>query len=220
MIVLIDNYDSFAHNLARYFVRLGQPTRVVRNDVIDVNKIRSERPDAIVLSPGPCTPTEAGCSLEVVRELWKEIPMLGICLGHQVIAAAFGGRIVSAPEPMHGRTSAVLHHERDMFADVPSPVTVCRYHSLVAEEATLPQSLEVTARTEDRVIMGIQHREAPVFGLQFHPEAILTSHGYRMLANFLRLAGLDVVGELPNRSEELVEPAPHVSLLPKKPVTF
>jgi anthranilate synthase component 2 len=219
-ILLIDNYDSFVHNLARYFDRLGQQTRVVRNDAIDVASIRAQRPGAIVLSPGPCTPTEAGCSLEIVRQLWQEIPMLGVCLGHQIIAAAFGGRIVRAPEPMHGRTSAVLHHGRNIFEHVANPVTVCRYHSLVADESTLSPSLEITARTIDRVIMGLQHREAPVFGVQFHPEAILTMDGYRMLANFLRLAGLKVPDKLPRHEDELVEPAPSVSPLPIDPVTF
>jgi anthranilate synthase/aminodeoxychorismate synthase-like glutamine amidotransferase len=220
MILLIDNYDSFVHNLARYFDRLGQSTRVVRNDAVQIDAIRAERPAAIVLSPGPCTPVQAGCSLQVVRELWKEIPMLGVCLGHQVIAEAFGGRIVRAPQPMHGRTSSVQHLERDVFAGVPNPVTVCRYHSLVAEEASWPSSLAITARTLDGIIMGLQHREAPVFGLQFHPEAILTDNGYRMLANFLRLAGLKVPTQLPSRTEELVEPAASEQPLPTAPVTF
>src|SRR5688572_12103364 len=138
MILVIDNYDSFVHNLARHFMRLGQSTRVVRNDAIDVEVIRAQRPSAIVLSPGPCTPTEAGCSLEVVRTFFQEIPILGVCLGHQTIASAFGGRIVRAPEPMHGRTSVVAHNARDLFSDVRNPVTVCRYHSLVTEESTLP----------------------------------------------------------------------------------
>ena len=220
MILFIDNYDSFVHNLARYFHRLGQETRVVRHDATDVAAIRAEKPAALVLSPGPCTPDQAGCSLDVVRKLWDEIPILGVCLGHQVIAAAFGGRIVRAPEPMHGRTSAVFHHERGLFDHVPNPVTVCRYHSLIAEESSLPSSLEVTARTGDGIIMGIQHRDAAVFGLQFHPEAILTMHGYQMLANFLGLAGLDVVNKIPLRSDEIDDTMPPSTPLPNQPVTF
>lgn len=220
MILLVDNYDSFVHNLARYLRKLGQPTRVVRNDVVDVAEVRADRPSAIVLSPGPCTPKEAGCSLELVRELWQDIPMLGVCLGHQTIAAAFGGNIVRAAQPMHGRTSAVLHNGEGVFAGVPSPVTVCRYHSLVADAATLPAAIEVTARTADGVVMAIRHREAPIVGVQFHPEAILTQYGYHMLANFLRLAGMAVVDKLPQGLDELVELDSRAAPLPKQPVTF
>lgn len=192
MILLIDNYDSFVHNLARYFRRLGQETQVVRNDAIDVHNVRQLRPDAIVLSPGPCTPQEAGCSVALVRELAGAVPLLGVCLGHQALAAAWGGRIVRAPEPMHGRTSPVLHEGRGLFRGLPSPLTAGRYHSLVAEVATLPACLAVSARTADGIIMALEHREFPVFGLQFHPESVLTSHGYRLLANFLELAGSPV----------------------------
>lgn len=220
MILLIDNYDSFVHNLARYLRRLGQTTTVVRHDAIDVDGVRAAKPDAVVLSPGPCTPREAGCSLAVVRELWRELPILGVCLGHQAIAAAFGGDVVRARQPMHGRTSQITHNERGVFAGVPNPVTVCRYHSLVADEATLPDCLEVTARTLDGAIMGLQHREAPVIGLQFHPEAILTESGFQMLANFLRLAGLRVGAPLPQRDEELTEPFVSPIRIPDQPVTF
>jgi anthranilate synthase component II len=197
MILLIDNYDSFVYNLARYFERLGQPTRVIRNTAIDVARVRSLGPAALVLSPGPCTPDRAGCSLELVRQLYAEFPILGICLGHQTIAEALGGRVVRAAEVMHGRSSPVHHNGRSLFAGLPSPMVGGRYHSLVVDEATLPACLEVTARTEDGTIMAVEHRELPVVGLQFHPESILTDCGYRLLAGFLRLAGLAVPRELP-----------------------
>lgn len=218
MILLIDNYDSFVFNLARYFEQLGQATRVVRNDAIDVAEIRGLRPQAIVISPGPCTPAEAGCSLEVVRRLSREFPMLGVCLGHQAIAAALGGDVVRATTPMHGRTSPVWHDGAGVFAGLPQPMIACRYHSLVVDEATLPASLTVTARTADDVVMGIQHRELPVFGVQFHPEAILTEGGLKLLDNFLRLAGIASRRRdaLPS---EIVPPPPAVAL-PSVPVTF
>jgi anthranilate synthase/aminodeoxychorismate synthase-like glutamine amidotransferase len=178
MIALIDNYDSFVYNLARYFERLGRETLVARNDALDVEAIRKLRPDAIVLSPGPCAPNEAGCSLAVVRELHREFPLLGVCLGHQAIGQAFGGHVVRAAEPMHGRTSPVEHDGRGLFAGAPNPLTVCRYHSLVVEEATLPPELEITARAADGAIMGLRHRTLPVEGVQFHPESILTEAGW------------------------------------------
>src|SRR5262245_4143037 len=162
MLLVIDNYDSFVHNLARYFQRLGQETVVVRNDQIDPAAIERLRPDALVLSPGPCTPTEAGCSLEIVRHFTGHLPILGVCLGHQTIAAALGGRIVRASEPMHGRSSTVLHDGRGVFAGLPSPLTVGRYHSLIVESATLPAQLTVTARTDDGTIMALAHRDHPV----------------------------------------------------------
>jgi anthranilate synthase/aminodeoxychorismate synthase-like glutamine amidotransferase len=190
MLLVIDNFDSFVFNLARYFEQLGQTTCVVRNDAIDVACIRQLKPAAIVLSPGPCTPREAGCSLDVVRELSGEYPMLGVCLGHQAIGEAFGGRVVRAPQPLHGRTSRMEHSASGLFAGLPSPLEVCRYHSLVVERATLPAELEVTAYSPDGAIMALAHRQLPVFGLQFHPESILTQGGYALLANFLRLAGL------------------------------
>lgn len=196
-VLLIDNYDSFVFNLARYFQRLGQETQVVRNTAIDVAGVRALRPGAIVLSPGPCTPKQAGSSLELVRELHAELPILGICLGHQTIAEALGGRIVRAREPVHGRTSQVFHDERELFEGLPNPIVATRYHSLVVEEASLPGCLEVCARTEDNTIMALRHRRFPVFGLQFHPESILTEAGYPLLAAFLRMARLEVSGELP-----------------------
>lgn len=206
MILLIDNYDSFVNNLARYFQRLGHETQVVRNDTIDVSGVRALRPDAIVLSPGPCTPERAGCSIDLVRSLHAELPILGVCLGHQAIAAALGGRVIRAPEPVHGRASEVFHNERDIFAGLPNPLRACRYHSLVVDEPTLPGDLTVTARTADDVVMALAHRELPVVGVQFHPESILTEAGYEMLAGFLRLAGLNVSTPMPTFASELQEP--------------
>ena len=188
VILLIDNYDSFVHNLARYLQRLGHETRVVRNDALDVPQIRTMAPTAIVLSPGPCTPDVAGISLEVVHEFWQEIPILGVCLGHQTIAAAFGAKIVRAQEPMHGRTSPITHDERGVFTGLPNPLTVCRYHSLIVEAATLPDTLTVTAETADGLIMGLAHKELPIRGVQFHPESIATAAGHELLANFIELA--------------------------------
>lgn len=197
MLLLLDNYDSFVHNLARHFRRLGQETAVVRNDAIDVAAVRAMHPRAIVISPGPCTPSEAGCSVDVVRRLAGEIPILGVCLGHQAIAAAFGARIVRAAEPVHGRTSEIRHAGAGLFARVPSPLIVCRYHSLVVDERTLPGELEITARTSDGAPMALAHRTLPVVGVQFHPEAALTQHGYRILANFLQMAGIAACEPLP-----------------------
>jgi anthranilate synthase/aminodeoxychorismate synthase-like glutamine amidotransferase len=220
MILLLDNYDSFVHNLARYLQRLGQQTQVIRSDAIDPAGVRALKPDAIVISPGPCTPLEAGCSVAVVRELWREVPILGICLGHQSVGAAFDAKIVRAQQPMHGRTSEIVHDQRGIFASVPNPITVCRYHSLVIDEPSLPDPLLVTARTQDGVIMAVQHAAAPVIGLQFHPEAILTQFGYRMLANFLNLAGLPVPAEIPSVTNELSKPAASMWLYPDRPLTF
>jgi anthranilate synthase component II len=203
MILVIDNYDSFVHNLARYFQRLGQETAVVRNDAVDVAAVRGLAPAAIVLSPGPCTPQAAGCCLEVVRQLHASVPLLGVCLGHQAIAAALGGRVVRAAEPRHGRTSAVFHEGRGVLAGLPNPFTAGRYHSLVVDEATLPDCLAVLARTADGTIMAVQHRRRPVVGFQFHPESILTPVGYPLLAAFLRLAGLPVPGVVPGIDTEL-----------------
>jgi anthranilate synthase/aminodeoxychorismate synthase-like glutamine amidotransferase len=219
MILLIDNYDSFVFNLARYFERLGQPTLVVRNDAIDVAGVRRLQPAAVVLSPGPCAPQQAGCSLEVVRELHSELPMLGVCLGHQAIAEAFGGRIVRAAEAVHGRTSTMFHDGQGVFAGIANPSRVCRYHSLAVDEASLPERLEVAARTQDRIIMGLRHKTLPIVGLQFHPESILTDFGFELLANFLRIAGLRVPSEIPGIGAERLDP-PRVERLPAAPVTF
>jgi anthranilate synthase component 2 len=221
MILLIDNYDSFVHNLARYFQRLGQETYVVRNDATTASEVRRLRPDAIVLSPGPCTPMEAGCSVDVVRELRGDVPILGVCLGHQAIAAALGGRIVRAPEPRHGRTSRIDHAGMQLFAALPSPLTVCRYHSLVVEESTLPTELKVTARAEDSAIMALQHATQPLFGVQFHPEAALTSDGYQLLANFLHLAGFRVTADIAAlTASENRSPVEFPYAAPNRPLTF
>ncbi len=197
MILLIDNYDSFVYNLARYLARLGQSVRVVRNTAIDAAGVESLRPAAVVLSPGPCNPVRAGCSLEVVRALHAKLPMLGVCLGHQTIVEALGGRVVRAEEPVHGRASPIHHGSRGLFEGLPNPLAGGRYHSLMADETSLPKCLEITARTADGTIMAVEHRRLPVFGLQFHPESILTDSGYPLLANFLRLAGLPVLSPLP-----------------------
>jgi anthranilate synthase component 2 len=220
MILLIDNYDSFVHNLARYFRRLGHETTVVRNDATRPEIIRRQRPDAIVLSPGPCTPNEAGCCVNVVRELGDQIPILGICLGHQAIAAAFDGKVVRSTVPMHGRTSDVYHRGTGLFADVLNPFTACRYHSLEVDADSLPDCLEATAETWDAVNMGLRHREWPVVGLQFHPESALTQYGYRVLYNFLKLARLPLPDKIPSIDDEVRRAEPRRPMLPHEPVTF
>jgi anthranilate synthase/aminodeoxychorismate synthase-like glutamine amidotransferase len=219
MILLIDNYDSFVHNLARYLRRLGAETLVVRNDAVDVAAIRHLQPQAIVLSPGPCTPTEAGCSLAVVRELKGEIPLLGVCLGHQTIGAALGGKIIRAAQPMHGRASPINHRAVGLFENLPSPLTVGRYHSLVIDPQSLPADLQVTATTSNGTIMAVAHKSWPMWGVQFHPESILTEGGYTLLANFLQMAGMKPAEPLPQTAEErptVVEDY----IVPSRPVTF
>lgn len=188
MIVIIDNYDSFVFNIARYFRNLGEEAEVVRNDVISVTDLVGLKPRAVVISPGPCTPLQAGISTAVVRELSGRIPILGICLGHQCIGSLFGGRVARARRPMHGRSSTVTHDGRGLFKDLPSPLRVGRYHSLVVEldEACAPY-LRVTARSDDGEVMALAHRFQPTFGVQFHPESILTEQGHVLLMNFLRL---------------------------------
>jgi anthranilate synthase/aminodeoxychorismate synthase-like glutamine amidotransferase len=193
MILLIDNYDSFVHNLARYFQRLGHQTLLLRNDAVDAAGVRKLRPDALALSPGPCGPDQAGRSLELVRALGEELPMLGVCLGHQVIAQAFGAKITRAPEPVHGQISVIEHSRDGIFAGLPSPFAACRYHSLVVDPTTLPPELRPTAWTADGLLMAFEHQDLPLFGVQFHPESILTDFGYELLANFLLLAGLPVL---------------------------
>ena len=220
MILLIDNYDSFVFNLARYFQQLGHETIVRRNDSIDIAKIRQLRPGAIVISPGPCTPQSAGCSVEVVRQLYDDLPILGVCLGHQAIAEAFGGRIVRAARPMHGRTSAITHDAQGVFAGLPSPLDVCRYHSLVIDPERLPAELEISATTADGTIMGVGHRKRPLVGVQFHPESILTKGGYRLLANFLKLSGLAVPDSLPADEQVREKRVTDVGQTPQVPVTF
>lgn len=219
MLLLIDNYDSFVHNLARYFERLGMETLVVRNDAVDVPAVERLDPAAIVLSPGPCTPSQAGASLEIVRRFADRKPILGICLGHQTIGAALGGRVVRGQEPVHGRASEIAHNGTGVFAGLPSPLTVGRYHSLVVDEASLPPELAVTARTADGAIMALAHRSRPVVGLQFHPESILTDRGYDLLAGFLRIAGLPADRSVPTMESERPAP-PAARPLPSRPVTF
>lgn len=192
MILIIDNYDSFVHNLARYFRQLGCVTHLVRNDAISIEEITQLSPTAIVLSPGPCTPNEAGISLEIVKHFAEKLPILGICLGHQTIVQALGGIIAVSHQPMHGRQSSVKHFESPMFEGIPSPFLAGRYHSLIAAKEFLPNCLSVTARTDDFAVMAVEHQTRPIVGLQFHPESILTEHGYRLIENFLRLAGLQV----------------------------
>ncbi|MDZ4655986.1 MAG: aminodeoxychorismate/anthranilate synthase component II [Bythopirellula sp.] len=221
MILLVDNYDSFVHNLARYIRRLGQETLVVRNDALDVSTVRRLAPQAIVLSPGPCTPREAGNSLALVSELYHEFPLLGVCLGHQTLAAAFGAKIIRAPEPMHGRTSQVTHDGTGLFTGIPSPFAVCRYHSLIIDEQTLPVEFSVTARSWDNIIMAFQHNQFPLHGVQFHPEATLTEHGFQLLANFLYIAGIKVDKNISDLAESefcFAEATPFQ--LPLGPVTF
>ena len=191
MILMIDNYDSFTFNLVQYFGELGAEVAVHRNDQIDVAGVRRLAPDGIVISPGPCTPNEAGVSLEVIRTFAGEIPLLGVCLGHQAIGQAFGGRVVHAKAIMHGKTSMIHHAGQGVFAGLENPFEATRYHSLVIEQDSLPDCLEVTAWTRDGIggldeIMGVRHRSLPVEGVQFHPESILTRHGHDLLNNFLK----------------------------------
>ena len=192
MILVLDNYDSFTFNLVQYLGEFGLDVEVKRNDAIGVEDIGSLAPDAIVISPGPCTPAEAGISIPLVRRWGSTIPILGVCLGHQAIVEAYGGKVVRAGRVMHGKTSKVLHDGTDLFAGLPSPLEVMRYHSLIAEPASLPASLSVTARAQDddSEVHAVRHREHPVRGVQFHPESVMTPHGKDLLANFLGLAGM------------------------------
>ena len=189
MILVIDNYDSFVFNVARYFEELGRPTEVVRNDAITVEEVAARRPEAIVLSPGPCTPAEAGVSLDLIRGLSGAIPILGVCLGHQAIGEAFGGAVRRARRPLHGRASRVEHDDSGLFEGLPNPLSVGRYHSLIVEfDTDYAGPLVVTGRSEEGEVMALRHREHPTFGVQFHPESILTEGGHRLLQNFLSAA--------------------------------
>ena len=190
MLVLIDNYDSFTYNLVHFLGELGAVCEVRRNDALTVDEALALKPKAIVLSPGPCTPTEAGICLDLVAKAGPKIPMLGVCLGHQTIGQAYGGKVIRAPEPMHGKISTVRNKGKGLFTELPPRIEVTRYHSLIVERASLPTDLEVTAETADGLIMGLAHKRHPVHGLQFHPESIASEHGHDLLANFLRLAGL------------------------------
>jgi anthranilate synthase component II len=190
MILLIDNYDSFTYNLVHYLGELGAMCDVIRNDQITVAAAIKMKPQAIVLSPGPCTPNEAGICLDLIAKAGASIPILGVCLGHQAIGQACGAKVLRAPLPMHGKLSSIRHDGRGLFAGLPGRIEVTRYHSLIVERSSLPADLEVTAETTDGIIMGLQHRTKPLHGVQFHPESIASEHGHEILANFLKLAGL------------------------------
>ena len=194
MLLMIDNYDSFTFNLVQYLGELKAEVKVVRNDEISLEEIEALKPRQLVLSPGPCSPAEAGICVPAIRRFMGRLPILGVCLGHQSIGAALGGRIVRAPIPMHGKTSTITTDRKGIFADLPRDITVIRYHSLVIEEATMPPELVVSARSEDGQIMAVRHRDlaggpAPLEGVQFHPESILSEHGHAMLRNFLSMGG-------------------------------
>ena len=185
MLLMIDNYDSFTYYLVQYFGELGEEVKVFRNDEIDLDAIAALKPDRIVISPGPCTPKEAGISVEVIKHFSGKLPLLGVCLGHQSIGEAFGGDVIRAPYLMHGKTSMIHHDGKTIFGGLPNPFEATRYHSLIVKRETLPPMLEVSAWTDDGIIMGLRHKQYKVEGVQFHPESILTDHGHRLLRNFL-----------------------------------
>ena len=187
MILLLDNYDSFVHNLARYLRELGEEVEVRRNDAVTVAEARSLEPTHLVVSPGPCTPSEAGVANDLVEAMGSDLPVLGVCLGHQCVGEVFGGTVTRAGRPMHGKTSRIHHEETDLFTGLPSPFRAVRYHSLVVERSSVPEELEVTAWTDEGEVMALRHRDRPVWGVQFHPEAVLTEHGHALLSNFLAL---------------------------------
>jgi len=187
MVFVLDNYDSFTYNLVQYMGELGAEMTVRRNDELTPEEVESLHPDRILLSPGPCTPQEAGISIPLIQHFAGKVPILGVCLGHQAIGAAFGGTVVRAPKLMHGKTSEVIHDGRSLFSGIASPMTCTRYHSLIVAEKDLPRELEITARTEDGIIMGLRHRKHPVEGVQFHPESVLTHDGKRLIKNFLEM---------------------------------
>ncbi|SRR5581483_2188440 len=187
MLLVLDNYDSFTYNLVQYFGELGADIVVKRNDEITLDEIAAMNPERIVISPGPCTPREAGISNDVIRTFGKTTPLLGVCLGHQCIGDVFGGDVIRAPRLMHGKTSPILHNDRGVFAGLPNPFEATRYHSLIVKRETLPDCLEITAETAEKEIMGLRHRELPIHGVQFHPESILTLEGKRLLQNFLQI---------------------------------
>ncbi len=192
MLLLIDNYDSFTYNHVHYLGELGAESVVVRNDKITAEEALAKKPKAIVLSPGPCTPNEAGVCLDLIKKAGPTIPLLGVCLGHQSIGQTYGGKVIRAPEPMHGKISSITHTGKGVFKGLPRSFQITRYHSLIVERATLPDCLEITAETADGIIMGLQHMTHPVHGVQFHPESIASEQGHALLANFLELAGFAV----------------------------
>jgi anthranilate synthase/aminodeoxychorismate synthase-like glutamine amidotransferase len=192
MFLLIDNYDSFTYNLCHYLGELGAEVKVLRNDAVTATEALNLQPQGILLSPGPCTPNEAGICLEVIAlAAERRLPLMGVCLGHQAIGQAFGGKVVRAPQPVHGKTSAIHHNGTGLFRGLPSPFQATRYHSLLVERESLPETLEITAWTEDGLIMGLAHKSLPIMGVQFHPESIASEHGHALLRNFLLLAGHD-----------------------------
>jgi anthranilate synthase component II len=190
MLILIDNYDSFTYNLVHFLGELGAPCEVIRNDKITADNVLKKKPKAIVLSPGPCTPNEAGICLDLIAKAGPKIPLLGVCLGHQAIGQVYGGNVIRAPEPMHGKLSTIRHTGKGVFKGLPERFEVTRYHSLIVERKSLPDCLEVTAETADGIIMGLRHNSHPVHGVQFHPESIASEQGHALLANFLELAGM------------------------------
>lgn len=220
MILLIDNYDSFAHNLARYLRQLNTSVHVVRNDHITIDEVTALAPQAIVISPGPCTPDESGICLDLVRRFYQTTPILGVCLGHQTICQAMGGKIDRTP-PRHGQASLIHHDDHPLFSKISSPFPAGRYHSLMMEPASVPDSLQVIAQTAEGLVMAVSHRQYPVYGVQFHPESILTPCGYRLLGNFLRLASMDSDEQrIESLSEDLAtqsKEAPSVLTKPELP---
>jgi anthranilate synthase component II len=190
MLILIDNYDSFTYNLVHFLGELGASCEVIRNDKITAEEVIKKKPQAIVLSPGPCTPNEAGVCLDLIAKAGGKIPLLGVCLGHQAIGQVYGGKVIRAPEPLHGKLSTIRHTDAGVFKGLPDKFDVTRYHSLIVERNSLPDVLEVTAETPDGLIMGLQHKTHPVHGVQFHPESIASQQGHALLANFLQLAGM------------------------------
>jgi anthranilate synthase component 2 len=190
MLILIDNYDSFTYNLVHFLGELGAQSLVIRNDKVTAEDVIAQRPKAIVLSPGPCTPNEAGVCLDLIAKAGATIPLLGVCLGHQSIGQSYGGRVIRAPVPMHGKLSRIRHADKGVFKGLPQDFEITRYHSLIVERESLPDCLEITAETDDGLIMGLQHKQHPVHGVQFHPESIASQYGHALLANFLEAAGL------------------------------
>ncbi len=189
MLILIDNYDSFTYNLVHFLGELGAESEVIRNDKISADEVLKKKPQAIVLSPGPCTPNEAGVCLDLIAKAAPNVPLLGVCLGHQAIGQVYGGKVIRAPVPMHGKLSTIRHTGKGVFKGLPERFEVTRYHSLIVERSSLPESLEITSETSDGLIMGLQHKTHPVHGVQFHPESIASEQGHALLANFLEIAG-------------------------------
>lgn len=191
MLLLIDNYDSFTYNLVHYFGELGAPVKVYRNDAISVSEVLSIRPSAVIISPGPCDPDQAGICLELIKACAGNVPILGVCLGHQAIGQAFGGKVIRAPDLMHGKICDVYHVESCLYKDIPSPFAATRYHSLIVEKESLPKCFNVTANTKEGIVMGLEHKEHVIHGIQFHPESIASEHGHDLLRNFLTIVQND-----------------------------